>query len=323
MMSDFQALHVREDGSSAVFTLHKRIELPIAVQFAAWLVPTADDLYIWINAGGSETNQLRLNETRELEMLPKLNIVGGGVAACRREFILTGTDLYGKPVVLGVNGDGTEQWRTTVTGAKPTAFPVPYCIGQPLIVWQTEPLKMHIAQMQSGALEHLHTVDIGMPPVRTTALDNTLYVVWANKGGIDGLAIDTGSIKPFHTTMPYPATLAIGTAHENLYVAWKQRDANFIAALTDDRTGIHEPIEIDMKKSRGGKFHLVSGQQPLIWIQHLDNENAADGRWSSALAIPQHPPLYIDGQIYRIAWWNDLLVVLGSVDMLVFKVSTP
>src|SRR5688572_28253752 len=131
-MSDFQALHVREDASNAIFTLHKRISLPVAVQMAAWLVPTAGDLHLWINADGGETNQLRLSASLELETLPKLDIVSGGVVTCEQEFILTGTDLYGQPIVLGVTPDGTEVWRTTVTGPKPTVYPNPYCIGQPL-----------------------------------------------------------------------------------------------------------------------------------------------------------------------------------------------
>src|SRR5262245_33532687 len=133
-MPSLQPLQVHSDNK-APFKLDGRLVPPVAVQTAAWLVPLDDALYLWINGpDGGETTQLRINAKRQIDELPMLDVVTGGVVHCQREFILTGTDLSGQPVVLGVTYEGKEVWRTVIDGTLPTMWPSPHCIGQPIIV---------------------------------------------------------------------------------------------------------------------------------------------------------------------------------------------
>lgn len=316
-MSNLQPLYVRPRLVEPSFKLDGRIGLPVAVQTAAYVVPLEDDLYLWINGpDGGETTQLRITKTRQIEELPMLDIVTGGAVYCQKEFILTGTDLEGRPVVLRVTTDGIETWRTVVEGTLPTIWPSPYCIGQPVIVWQTSPDRMYVAEVKANRLSHLHSVDVAMPSIKMTSDGQAIYAVWADSSGVRGFQISVTDIKPIHSPMPYPDNLAIGTAQGTVFIAWQQGHSVSLGELNAGAKALH--ILFDASSVSG--FTLVSGSKPLLWMQqntYGDHEDIM--HWSSALALPHGAPLLIDGLVHRVAWWGDTLVVVGSLEILFFK----
>ena len=84
------------------------MSLPALVETAGWVVYFDDELRVWINhpAEGS-TLQLRVSASHEIHELSPLPIVTAGAVRCGQEFVVTGADSNGRPVVVGSAVDGS------------------------------------------------------------------------------------------------------------------------------------------------------------------------------------------------------------------------
>jgi hypothetical protein len=322
-MHDLQRLEIREGTGKPAFAPDGSLVPPVAVQTAAWLVPIGDALYTWINGpNGRETTQLRLSPDRQIEPLPKLGVLTGGVVYCQQQFVLTGTDSAGLPVVLGVDTDGNEGWRYTVEGAtRATIWPAPYCTGEPVVVWQTAPHTLQLATIGDSGIVSSRSIDVGMPPIHTASDGRVLYAVWADSGGIRGVEIGAQETQPIEIPMPYPDNLAVALSPKGMYAAWQQGRSVYLSEISRHANLPPSPPNIDLGDAAGGKLGIVSGTEPLLWAQQARYDHPEETEWISALARVNRAPLLIEGFVHQVVWWGDTIVVVGSLEMLFFKLT--
>lgn len=320
-MHSLESLTVRKGTGKSAFVSDGSLVPPVAIQTAAWLIPVGDDLYMWINGpNGGETTQLRISSDRQIEQLPMLDVLTGGVCYCQQQFVLTGTASTGLPVVFKVDTAGNELWRYTLNdAAAATLWPAPYCIGKPAIVWQTEPRTLQIAKVDDSGIAAPYSIQVGMPPLKLTSNDQVIYTLWADNSGILGVEIGADDPHSIRIPMRYPDNLAAAPAPDGLYVAWQEGKSVYFSKIRENGKSPQSPSQIDLGEIVNGKLAIVSGTEPLLWAQQNTYDNQEETQWVSALARVSSTPLIIKGFVHNVVWWGEAIVVVGSLEMLFFK----
>ena len=312
------ALAVRSDNdySTGAVAPNAWLGLPEAVEGSAWIAAIGDDLRILINRPGSgKTLQLCVRPDRHIVELEPLPCIAAGLAVHDQNIVITGASSSGQPITLGVSIDGRVTWRTRIDGPMPTRWPVPAYTPGPVILWQTCPESLEIAEVGPSGIGSQRSIAVGGPPLAMATTADAAWVAWLDVTGIRGVRIIGDTEEAFHQPMSRPGDLSIGSGFEHAQLAWVRG----IQTLFARGPPFRKPISLALGDASGGTLSVISGALPLVWAQRGEAIDGQGVSWTSALTAPGCSPVMIDGLIHAVAWWHDMLVVLGTVELLFFK----
>ncbi len=313
------------------------VALPVVVETAAWATPAGAELRLWINRPGSaRTLQLRVLPERRIEELPALALVAAGALRCERESILTGADPAGRALVLGVADDGGTAWRHALAGPTPTRWPVPVCAARPVVVWQTSSERLELAEIGADGIAAARSVPVGGPPLDVAGTGGAggaggaVWAAWTESAGIACAEITGQGVRAHAIAASFPSDVAVGAGPGGdgcgaagpggAWVAWTERGAAFVTRIGATPA---EVVAVDLGDAAGGTLAVVPGQQPVLWAQRGEISEGEAPRWTSALAVPGRQPVLVDGPVHAVAWWGDVLAVVGTERLYLFEPAGP
>ncbi len=291
------------------------IALPVMVDTAALAVSMEDGFHLLVNHSGSwETFHFRVRQSYQVEQLSALPLVGTGVVGCGQEIIVTGAGSSGFPQVLGVNLDSKVAWHFQVDDLIPIHHPVPGCTPRPVVAWQRDHGNLEVADCGPAGVVHRGTFRVGGPPLEIAFGHDRIWSAWATPTGIrlagfgqDGLSSEIPA--------SFASDMAVGAYPEGGCLVWTQSGTNLFGRVLADGRLAAPPEEIDLDGAAGGKLALVPGPEPLVWAQRVEIREGESPDWTSVLVIPGSLPIRIDGLVHAVAWWNEMVVIVGSETM--------
>jgi hypothetical protein len=296
------------------------VGLPLAVDSAGLVLPFDDELRVWINRPGeTSTIQLRVLPSRRIEELAALPLVAAGAVQCGEGFIVTGSDASGRAMVLGSGRDGSVVWQHKVDGPQPIRWPVPCCVPQPAIVWQTVHGKLELAEAGENGLVRRGTFEVGGPPLEVAGTTHSIFAVWSDVSGIRTLRIADGPTRPAKIAASYVSEIAAGSCGENLAIATVQNDAVLLALAGPDGSAVALQRQLEVQGKMRGSLTVVSGAKPLVWMRGGDSREEESPRARSILTGPYMHPIEINGLVYSVASRDDMVVLLGSNELLFLR----
>ena len=205
-----------------------------------------DELRVWINhsAEGS-TLQLRVSASHDIHELPPLPIVTAGAVRCGQEFVVTGADSKGRPIVVGSDADGGLVWQHRLDVPQPARWPVPGCIPQPVIIWQTDDGQVEVADVRpSGVVrpgvcsQQAALRSISQQPAtlhgRSGVMNQECGDLEAGGSGIRKSQIAPG----------YASQLSVGPCNGGVCVAWG-REQSFLTRRASANAAFDAPVRLD------------------------------------------------------------------------------
>jgi hypothetical protein len=296
------------------------VGLPVTVDSAGLLLPFEDEFRVWINRpGATKTIQLRVLPSQRIEELATLPVVLAGAVQCGSGFIVTGSDASGSAMVLGSAADGGVVWQHRVDGPQPIRWPVPCCAPRPTIVWQTEQGKMELADAWEAGVIRRGTFEVGDPPLEVAGAKHSIFAVWSDGAGIWTLKIANEQARPVRIQSSYVSEIAAGWCGENLAIAILQNHAVFLILAGEDGSAFGAPRQLDVPAKMLGSLTVVPGPKPLVWMRGGDSREGVAPQARSILTGPDMHAVEIDGLIYSVASQDDLVVLLGSNELLFLR----
>ncbi len=300
------------------------IALPIVVDTAALAISMEDGLHLLVNRPGSvETLHFRVLQSYQVEQVSALPLVGTGVVGCGQQIIVTGADSSGFPQVLCVNLDSKVAWHFEVDDLIPIHHPVPGCTPQPVIAWQRDHGNLEVADCGPAGVIRRGTFRVGGPPLEIAFGHEMIWSAWATPAGIRLAGFGQAGLSS-EIPASFASDLAVGAYPEGVCLVWTQSGTNLFGhVLADGR--LAAPLEeINLEGAAGGKLALVPGPEPLVWAQRVEIREGESPDWTSALVFPGSLPIRIDGLVHAVAWWNEVVVIVGSETMhFLRRVSRP
>lgn len=298
------------------------IPLPAAVESAAFTVADPEGLRVFINRPGTgRTLQLRIGSDRLPRELPSLPLVAAGATTCGPLVLVTGADPAGVPLAVALDAQGAIAWQTPITGPPPSRWPLPGCLDGPMALWQTRPGKLEVADLGPAGLTGQRSFPVGGPPLELALGAGAAWALWTASGAPHGLAVRGAQAAPFALPVGRADSVAIGAWTGGVAVAWVLGSTAYLAPL-DPATGRVGAIEeTDLGDTAGGTLALVPGPRPLLWAQRRRGDEGEAVSWTSRLSGPAGRTIAIDGLVYAIAWWGDLLVVLGTSELWLLRAA--
>ena len=294
--------------------------LPFSVETAAWAVVLLDELHLLINTSG-QTLHLLARGPRQIEQLSSLPLVAAGALACGREILVTGSDPLGQPLVFGVAGDGKINWQLALDGPTPVRWPLPACLSQPALVWQVSHGQLEVANCGKQGLTGSRSFSVGGPPLALAMGQGRIWSAWASPSGIRVTGISATHSQEQQLAHPFANNLALGTCPSGACLAWTRNGTTFFKRLSLQAESSEAPTAMELEGASNGVLSLVSGAEPLLWLQNGSSVEDGTRSWVSSFVFPGGEPLQVDGLIHAVTWWNDTLVLLGSQEVRFLKSS--
>ncbi len=295
------------------------LALPLAVETSAQAVQLGEELRILINQPGLKyTTHLRLLPTLEIEDLPPLPLVAAGVAQCADELLVTGADEAGAPVVMRVAADGKLLWQFKLEGASPTRWPAPFCATQSYIVWQTSLDKIEVASCGPNGIVDSRSFSVGGPPLSVAAGSRAVWAAWNDATQIHCLEITEQASRSLRLAATFPNGVAICACSEGACLAWIEAGSVFFTRINSETESAENPIKLDLENA-GGTLSVVSGTQPLVRASRADFDAGEEVEWMNALVLPGKSPVIFKGFVHAIAWWGEMLAVIGWEQIYLLK----
>lgn len=307
-----RALSIHSTPASARLQPAGAIALPVAVETAALAVPFADELRVLINHPSlASATQLRLLSTQTIEQLPALPMVVAAAAPCGQELLVTGADASGRPTVLGVAADGRVCWQHRLNGSVPTLWPVPGCAPQPVIAWQTTLGKLEIANCGASGIEAARSISVEGAPLDVAIGGGAVWAAWPNASEIHCIGIMDQDTRRVGIEANFPGSFALGGCPEGACIAWARGDSAFLARISSEARLTGPPVALELPRAGNVKLAVVCGPEPLVWAQRGEFIEGQEGRWTSALVLPGSSPLIVEGFVHAVAWWGNVVIVIG------------
>lgn len=300
------------DRSSNAFRLAGIIALPVAVDTAVYTAARDDELRLWINRPATKTLQLRVRPDRSIEELPPLGTVASGAARCDGEFVVTGANAEGRPVVLGLADDGTVAWQFSLDGPVPIRWPIPLCAPRPTIVWQTSTSTLEVARVDRSILAGHRAVPVGGPPLVVASAGDSIWAAWTGTSAVTCAEITETGVRAMQVPADLASDAAICGCSAGACVAWIQNGSAYFTRIVHGAAPTEPVVALDLAEAAGGTMALVAGPRAVVWAQRGEIIEGETPRWTSALVLPGWETFTVEGRVQAVVWWAGGLVVVGS-----------
>jgi hypothetical protein len=279
-----------------------------------------DGLRLLINRPGrGETRQWRVSPAHEVEPLPSLPFVAAGAVWCGKELVITGADAEGRPLAAGTAADGQVTWRVMIEGPIPIRWPIPGCVLQPLIAWQTAHGRLETAEAGPDGIRNQRTVNVGRPPLDLAIGAEAVWAVWPGASGIEGVVIRDREVLDIQVPARFPGSISVGADSAGAGLAWIQENKVFFAPIGLDGKSDTAPMALDLPRAAMCRPTAVPGPRPLVWASYAETNEGEEFRWSSAFVMPGERPLLVEGLVHQVEWWGDKVVLIGTREMRFLK----
>jgi hypothetical protein len=303
-------------GTTTSFPLLAVVGLPVEVESAGWIRPSHGNFRVWINcAGESRTLQFNVTPAGKIDQRDPLPLVAAGAADCGDNFIVTGADDRGLPVVAGTDQAGRLLWLHLLEGPPPFRWPIPGCGRHPAILWQTEQGRAETAAVSADGLARQNSFAVGGPPLDLQVALDSAWAVWADASGIWALETSAMGARKFHLSESYASEIAVRCSPDLVWVAWGREGSAFLARKTARHDAFEEPLKFDVRAASGGILEIIPGSEPLVHARRGWLEEGKPARILSVLTGPGYQPLTIEGMVYSIATQDDTVVLLGGTEL--------
>jgi hypothetical protein len=315
-MSGMLPLTIRPSPS---FALVATLGLPALVETAGWVVPFDDEFRVWVNRPGEGiTLQLRVSASHEIHELPPLPIVAAGAVRCEQEFVVTGADSNGRPIVLGSGVDGSVLWQHELDAPHVARWPVPGCVPQPVIIWQTDDGQVEVADVRPSGVVRRTPFAAGGPPIDLAAAGNSVWALWSDELGVWAIEAGAAGSRKSQVAPGYASQLSVGSCNNGICIAWG-REQSFLTRRASGDADFDAPVRLGDAGISGGMLEVIPGGDPLVHVRGTQIGEDDIPQPKSVLTGPGLMPLVIEGLVHSIACRNDALVVLGSTELRFLK----
>jgi hypothetical protein len=125
--------------------------------------------------------------------------------------------------------------------------------------------------------------------------------------------------RPAKIEASYVSEIAAGICGENLAIATVQNDAVLLALTGPDGNAFALQRQLDVPGKMRGSLTVVSGPRPLVWMRNGDSTEGEAPRARSIITGPYMHPIEINGLVYSVASQDDLVMLLGSNELLFLR----
>jgi len=321
-MSVLSIVSARPDREGTL-AMEYALALPVRVVSAAWAVPVEDRLMVLVNRpGASMTDLFRIARrdvdglTRyDIEPLQPLSFVAAGADARGEQLLVSGADGSGHPVVASVTSRGQPVAQWAIPGATPTHWPIPGWAWRPVVVWQTDHRALEVAELCPGAVAQHRSIPVGGPPLSLVVAASAVWAAWCSPDGIEVVHIQEQETRSLRVPVAGAADMALGLWGDQVCLAWTRASTVSIARIDAAEWVAPRPVSFHLADAHRGRLAVVSGTDPLVWVQHSALEDGEIPSWRSSLLVPGRSSLTIDGLVHAIACCGDRVAVVGAAEV--------
>lgn len=294
--------------------IKKAIALPLAVESHAIAQEWNEELWLLINQPGRKKSQvLKVTSSHELQVISSLPIIAASVIECDQQMIITGANPNGQPIVFGINSEGEIIWKYSFSGVVPITWPLAACGDRVMLAWQQTPDKIETGLLdpKSSKLLLRDPVIVQSQPAKIFAFKDKLLVGWSEKTGIHIIKLLAEQEQVLLSNEVQADAFSVGECKEGIYFGWRiGNHAYWLLPFTK------LPSRIDLGNINGGTFNLVKGGDPLIWVQKSVYGIDGDLQWTSNLISQKRNSYTVEGYVYAVLWWNQMLVIVNQSKLL-------
>jgi hypothetical protein len=283
------------------------------VQTAGLVLADGDGFRVWINRpekglslqlGASQASGIR-------EMTPVPFTAAAGVV-CEREFVLTGADAAGRPVVAGISADGSIAWHRALPSADPVRWPFPGCGTRPLVVWQDTPRLVHACEILPSGLVPREPFPVGGPPLAIAVADDSIWCIWSGGDGVIVAESSAAGLRQIPLGSTYSSAVAIGECGSAVCAAWIGGETALLATLMPGSSVVRKREQLDLGNALGGSLGFVSAPFPLIVFRTSQTIEGEPVQLRSVLTSPGMAPVEVAGLLHSAAYNSNVVALLGS-----------
>ena len=286
----------------------KTIPLPVAIDSHAIAYEWNDALWLLINRFSEQkTHVYKVTQDYEIALVSKLSMMSSTASSCDDQFIITGSNSVGKPIIIAINAEGKEIWNHVLSEITPITWPITACGGELLLSWQesTDTLEVGSLNTKTNEFKRNSQIKVETPPLTLFAWKNYMHSIWLDNKQIHLTDVSKNEKSLIERNGDYADNFTVGIADDHLYYAWATKD-HVSLKFSEEKKTQSVPVE----NASGGDIIAVSGKEPLIWSQRADMDMDENIIWKSVLVIPEKEIYNINEYVYAVSWWHDKIVVV-------------
>lgn len=286
----------------------KTIPLPVVIDSHAIAYEWNETLWLLVNRFSEQkTNVYNINLDDEITLVTELPMMSSTVVSCKNELVITGSNSIGKPLIIAINSEGGQIWSHVLSEIDPITWPVTSCGKELLLAWQEsiDTLELGNLNTKTNAFIRQSKVKIKTPPVTLYSWKNHIHGVWLDNKQIHDIDLSKKQETIIDRNGEYADNFVLGIANDSVYYAWATPD---LVKFKFSEGGKIQSVKV--KNASDGEITSVSGEVPLIWIQHQNPSIDDDINWESDLVIPGTEIYNIKEYVYAVSWWQGKIVIV-------------
>ena len=303
--------------TTSCLQLQKMIPLPVSVESHALAEEWEGELWLLINQPGNhQTQLLKITSAHAIESIAVLPIIAASMTCCDQQMIISGSNADGRPLIIGLNAAGLLLWEYVFSDISPIVWPITGCGLAPTIAWQQHPDKIELGVLDTNSATLLRkpAFNVEVPPAKIFSWKNKVWGAWADKGTLHVVDLVEDDERVIATDGFHANEFSVGQTREGVYFGWTAGNNAFWLLPESPSPGI-----IDIENIAGGTFCLISGGEPLGWIQKSKQGIGGELEWESTLVFADLTAHTVDGYVFTIAWWQQQVVVVSQSKILLFR----
>jgi len=288
----------------------RSISLPVVIDSHAVAYEWADHLWILINRFSErKTLVYKISIEHEMTLVSELPMMSATVVGCEDQLVVTGSNMNGKPVFIGINSEGEQLWNHTLSEVNPIIWPVASCGDEISIAWQegTNTIETGLLNLSNNKFEPHESIDVNSSPAHLHSWKDKLHVIWMDTNRIHEMEVSSNEATILDRNEGYADNFTLGFADGKKYYVWANQDHVYFKVF-----GEMELTSVEIENSKGGELMAISGGEPLAWIQRSEPDIDANLSWNSILVSPAHKLYEVNEYVYAVSFWNKSIVVVHA-----------
>lgn len=298
--------------NNSVLKIEKTISLPIAVETHAVLIDWNDELWIFINSvERKEASVFKLDSSFFLKEYTSLPLLITSATLCKKEIVLSGANIEGKPLIIAINNSAEIQSLNTLE-IIPIIWPVTACSNKTFIAWQenTNEIERGNLNMETSKMEKLPAISVSNPPAMLFPLKETIFAVISEKNKTLLFNLINNEISNLDISQP----ITVGETIDTIFYGWMETHAVCLKFLKNGKQ-----VNFPINKASIGNLKAISGNVVTLWIQKRELQMDDSYQWKSTIIQENTEMFEIDGFIYAVKSWNDRLVLIQNSRIILLK----